>query len=95
MPITTWVALGWPSMSRVPAPNPLLSIVIGGSGPKPDASAATQGGAGGGGELHAEVEAAGRGADGGEQLHHRRARGWAAARGPTRTMPVPVAIADA
>ncbi len=42
MPITTWVALGWPSMSRVPAPKPLHSMVIGGSGPKPEASAATR-----------------------------------------------------
>ena len=44
-PITTWVALGWPSMSRVPAPKPLQSMVIGGIGPKPDASAASERGA--------------------------------------------------
>ena len=41
-PSTTWVTLGRPSRSRAPAPKPVRSMVIAGSGPKPVARAASR-----------------------------------------------------
>ena len=94
MPITTWVALGCPSISRLPAPNPLASIVIGGRGPKPEARAATM--AAPVGVVSSTPRSSPRvGAATDERSSTTAGAGLGSRPWDARTMPVPVTITDA
>jgi len=94
VPITTWVALGWPSMSRLPAPKPLRSMVIGGRGPKPDARAVTS--AAPVGVVSSTPRSMPRvGAPTAASSSTTAGAGFGSRPCAVRTMPVPVTITDA